>query len=144
MAPPSMAIAVMCGLVFASAMAGVAADRVVLRTRTSRLILPDTSFHPISSILRQPTDEERRTMRDQLHAELRLTSAQTTVVDSIIDARAVDFRVLRDEIRPRVERLVAEVRADVERVLTPEQRARYRRMLGQGDDPGRDSTRVPR
>ena len=144
MPPTSMAIAVMGGLVFASVMAGVAVDRVMLRTRTTKLILPDTSFHPISTILRQPTEEERRERRDYIVAELRLTPAQTIVVDSILDARAVDFRVLREEIRPRVAHLVAEVRADVERVLTPEQRARYRRMQGQGDDPGRDSTRVPR
>jgi hypothetical protein len=139
-----MAIAVMAALVFASVTAGIAIDRVVLRTRMNGPILPDTSFHPMTSILRSPTAADRQRVRAQLANELSLTPAQVPTVDSILDAHTLEFQNLREEIRPRVEQLTAGVRADVERVLTPTQRERYRHLLGQGSDPGRDSTRPRR
>ena len=144
MPPRSTAIAVMCGLVVASAMAGAAADRLMLRARAGRVVLPDTGYHPLSTILRSPTPGDRQRVRDQLADELALTSVQVRTVDSILDAHTPGFDSLRDEIRPRVERLTANVRADVEQVLTPAQRESYRRLLGQGAKPGRDSTRGPR
>src|SRR5260370_32356931 len=118
--PRSLAIAVICALVVASAMAGVAVDRIVLRARATTLILADTGFHPISSILRTPTPEQRRALRTALEKELRLTDAQIPAVESIFDAHTQDFRALRQEIRPKVERLVDSPRADNERVLTSE------------------------
>jgi hypothetical protein len=139
-----MAIAVMCALALASGTAGVAIDRMVLRTKVSKLILPDTGYHPLTSIIRSPTVGDRRRVRTQLADELGLTPTQVTTVDSILDAHVPQFDSLREEIRPRVEHLSASVRADVERVLTPAQRESYRRLLGQGADPGRDSTRPPR
>ena len=139
-----MAIVVMCALVLASVTVGIAIDRVVLRARMNQPILPDTSFHPMTSILRTPTAEDRQRVRGQLANELNLTPTQIPTVDSILDAHTREFQDLREEIRPRVERLSAAVRTDVERVLTPVQRERYRQLLGQGADPGRDSTRPPR
>jgi len=55
--------------------------------------------------------------------------------------RAGEFSALREEIRPRVERLVADVRRDLEQVLTPDQRERFRRLQRRaGDDTQRMSS----
>ncbi len=65
-------------------------------------------------------------------------------MDSVLDAHSPDFRQLREEIRPRVDQITSVVRADIERVLTPGQRARYRRLLGEQGGAPRDSTRTPK
>jgi hypothetical protein len=75
-------------------------------------------------------------MRTRLANELDLSTAQAATVDSILNAHSAEFIRLREEIRPRVEQLTHSVRADVERVLTAEQRVLYRRLLGERDDAG--------
>jgi Spy/CpxP family protein refolding chaperone len=104
-------------------------------------MLRDTAFHPLSSALRSPTPEERRRLRAQLSRELALSPAQDSAFESIMMQRAGEFSALREEIRPRVERLVSDVRSDMEQVLTPQQRERFRHLqLRDGDDARRMSS----
>ena len=123
-----LAVLVLVALVLGSALAGAAVDRLIVRRAPRTPILGDTSFHPLSSALRSPTPAERRAIREELSRELALTPAQDSAVDAIMVERAGEFRALRDEIRPRVDRLVADVRRDLEQVLTPAQRVRFRRL----------------
>ena len=132
--PRSLAVIVLAMVGLSSAVAGAAADRMMLRSRGFTLTQPDTGYHPLSSLLRSPTDEERHAMRARLANQLTLSTSQAATVDSILNAHTAEFRQLREEIRPRVEQLTHSVRADVERVLTPEQRILYRRLLGERDD----------
>src|SRR5262245_38831431 len=134
-----LAVLVICAIVLASAFAGVAVDRIVLRASRAEPVFPDTGFHPLSSALRSPTLEDRRRLRADLTRELGLSSAQDSAVDAIMTRRAGEFSALRDEIRPRVEQLVANVRGDVEQLLTPAQRERYRRLQNRA---GEDSRRM--
>jgi Spy/CpxP family protein refolding chaperone len=57
--------------------------------------------------------------------------------------RAGEFSALREEIRPRVERLVSDVRSDMEQVLTPPQRERFRRLQLRAGDDGRRMSSTP-
>jgi hypothetical protein len=132
-----LAVVVICAIVLASAFAGVAVDRIVLRRSQVAPVFPDTGFHPLSSALRTPTLEDRRRLRAELTRELGLTAAQDSAVDAIMTRRAGEFSALRDEIRPRVEQLVANVRGDVEQLLTPAQREQYRRLQNRGGDDSR-------
>lgn len=132
--PRAVAVTVLSAVALSCAVAGAAADRMFLRSGGFMLTLPDTGYHPLSSILRSPTDDERRTVRARLANELNLSTVQAATVDSILNAHTMEFRSLREEIRPRVEQLTHSVRADVERVLTAEQRVLYRRFLGERDD----------
>jgi len=125
-----LAIVVLIAVTIASAILGAAVDRGWVRAHPEASLLPDTAYHPLSSILRSPTDDDRKKARQQLAAELGLNAAQTARVDSILDAHAAEFRALREEIRPRVEDLTRAVRSDVESVLTSAQRLRYRALLG--------------
>ena len=136
-----LAILVITALVLASAIAGVALDRVLLRPMPQTPILADSGFHPLSSALRSPTTEDRRRFRAELSRELVLSPAQDSALDAIMTQRAGEFSALREEIRPRVERLVADVRRDLEQVLTPDQRERFRRLQRRaGDDTQRMSS----
>ncbi|HEY7236029.1 MAG TPA: hypothetical protein VH539_17860 [Gemmatimonadaceae bacterium] len=122
----SLAVIVIAAIIVASVVAGVAIDRVLFRS--SRTLIADTGFHPLSSALRSPTPEERRRIRQELAKELSLTPAQDSAFDAIMMQRSGEFSALREEIRPRVERLVSDVRSDMEQVLTPAQRERFRRL----------------
>lgn len=132
--PRSLAVLVILAVALSCAVAGAAADRMLLRSGGFTLTVPDTGYHPLSSILRSPTDDERHAMRARLASELNLSTAQAATVDSILNAHTAEFRQLREEIRPRVEQLTHSVRADVEQVLTPEQRTAYRRLVGERTD----------
>lgn len=122
--------------------AGIAIDRVALRPGSSTMFA-DSAFHPLSSALRSPTPEERRRIRAQLSRELSLTPAQDSAFDAIMMHRAGEFSALREEIRPRVEQLVSDVRSDMEQVLTPDQRERFRKLQSQRDGARRMSSSAP-
>jgi Spy/CpxP family protein refolding chaperone len=137
----AVAIIVIAAIIVASAVAGVAIDRVLFRAPSTPTMFADTGFHPLSSALRSPTPEERRRLRVELARELKLTAAQDSAIDAIMMQRAGQFSALREEIRPRVERLVLDVRSDMEQVLTPPQREQFRRLqLRSGDDARRMSS----
>ncbi|MGH7670117.1 MAG: hypothetical protein ACRENQ_11555 [Gemmatimonadaceae bacterium] len=138
MPPRFLAVVVLCALALASGLAGAAVDRMLLRPRASAAAFPDTSFHPIESILRSPTDADRRAVRLELTRQLQLTPAQADTIDSIMNRRSGQFSALRAELRPRVQGLVDSVHASIERVLTPAQRDAFRRM-----QPTRDSSTAP-
>ncbi|HEX4469181.1 MAG TPA: hypothetical protein VH080_06585 [Gemmatimonadaceae bacterium] len=136
----ALAVIVIVAIIIASVVGGIAIDRVLLRRPVTPTVLADTGFHPLSSALRSPTPEERRRIRNELARELNLTPAQDSAIDAIMMQRANEFSALREEIRPRVERLVSDVRSDVEQVLTPAQREHYRRLQLRGDDARRMSS----
>ena len=118
-----------------AALAGAAIDRAYVH-RSMRFV-GDTTFHPISSALRTPSDADRKQYRAELGSALSLTAEQSHAVDSILDQRASQFEALRSAIRPRVDSLVAAVRHDIDAVLTPAQRDRYRALQGAPTSPSR-------
>lgn len=138
-----LAVLVLGATVAASVIAGIAIDRLLLRPGGTSAVLVDSGFHPLSSALRSPTPIERRRLRAQLSRELSLTPAQDSAFDAIMMQRAGEFSALREEIRPRVERLVSDVRSDMEQVLTPEQRERFRKLQTRRDDAQRMSSSAP-
>lgn len=134
-----MAIAVIIAVAVAGAFGGAAIDRTYMH-RAMRLV-GDTTFHPISSTLRAPTEADRRRYRAELSEALALSASQNIVVDSILTSRSGQFDALRASIRPQVETLIAAVRSDIETVLTPEQRVTYRKL--RGDVPVTDAGKKP-
>jgi Spy/CpxP family protein refolding chaperone len=140
----SLAVIVIAAIIVASVVAGVAIDRVLLRAPAAPTMLSDTGFHPLSSALRSPTPEERRRIRKELAQQLNLTPAQDSAIDAIMMQRAGEFSALREEIRPRVERLVSDVRSDMEQVLTPAQRERFRRLRLRDVEDARRMSSAPK
>jgi hypothetical protein len=129
-------------LVLASGVGGAAIDRVVIRS--ARIdALNDTTFHPLSTILRSPTPADRQQYRAQLSRALGLSRAQDSSIDRIMAARAGEFNSLREEIRPRVYNLVTDVRADIEKVLTARQRDEFRRLQQRGREQLLSNGQIP-
>jgi Spy/CpxP family protein refolding chaperone len=90
-----------------------------------------------------PSDGAHTPGRPQPHAEwvtnrltdqLGLTAAQRVLVDSIVTRRMAERRDLMAPIRERMRQLLDSTRADVEAVLTPEQRAKLDKLRARGDD----------
>ncbi len=136
--PRFLAVVVLCALALGSGLAGAAVERMLQHPAARSLAFPDTTFHPIESILRSPTDADRRAIRRELTQQLNLTPAQADTIDSIMSRRSGEFRALRAELRPRVQGLVDSVHESIELVLTPAQRQVFRRM-----QPTRDSSLTP-
>jgi hypothetical protein len=132
-----VAIVALVAVAAGSGLGGAAVDRAVVR-RSVRIV-GDTGFHPLSSALRSPSAADRQQYRTELSAALSLTPDQNRIIDSILDSRAGQFEALRESIRPRVDGLVADVRGDVERVLTPLQRDRYRELQHRAGSPTSDT-----
>jgi len=133
--PPRAVAALLIAFVaIVGAVAGAAIDRVLMQHKGPALV--DTTFHPLSQALRVPTDADRRHLREQLSQNLGLSAAQDRIIDSIMNHRSGEFNALREELRPRVERLVLDVRADIEQVLTPEQRTRFHALQQAMGTPG--------
>ncbi|HTE45438.1 MAG TPA: hypothetical protein VK636_09365 [Gemmatimonadaceae bacterium] len=127
------AIFALLALVFASGVIGATIDRAV--ARNTRLdALHDTAFHPLSSLVRAPTAVDRAQYRAQLSRALDLSTSQDSAIDRIMSRRSGEFSALREEIRPRVEHLVGDVRADIEKVLTDTQREAFRALQQRGRD----------
>jgi Spy/CpxP family protein refolding chaperone len=118
-------VLVLAALAIAAGIVGAAIDRAVVR-RDPVVVLTDTSFHPLSAALRDPTPDQRRALADNLKSELDLTPAQEDSVTAIMERRAGEYQQLRNTIRPLVVQLTTRIHTDIERVLTPEQRDRYR------------------
>jgi hypothetical protein len=136
-----LAVVVIAAIMLGGVVAGIAIDRVLLTSPARSGAFPDTGFHPLSSALRSPTPEERRRLRAELSRELALTASQDSAFEAIMMQRAGEFSALREEIRPRVDRLVSDVRSDMEQVLTPTQREKFRRLqLRDGGDARRMSS----
>jgi Spy/CpxP family protein refolding chaperone len=92
---------------------------------------------------RGPSAEDRRAMRQRFDHELNLTPAQSARVDSIMKRRMAAFDSLRQEMQPRMRRMMDSTRAQIDSVLTPEQRTKFhdmeqRRMRGPGRGHDRD------
>lgn len=136
----SLAVVVMAAIMLVGIVAGVAIDRVLLASPARAAVFPDTGFHPLSSALRSPTPEERRRLRAELSRQLKLTPSQDSAFEAIMMQRAGEFSALREEIRPRIERLVSDVRSDMEQVLTPMQREQFRRLQQRDSDTQRMSS----
>src|SRR3954452_7411509 len=84
-------------VVIGSGLGGAALDRAYLHKATR--IVGDTTFHPLSSALRAPSDADRKQIRAEMSAALDLTPDQAHLIDSIMSARSGQFEELRGSIR---------------------------------------------
>lgn len=83
----------------------------------------------------------RRRLAQQLTDELDLSVAQQAAVDEILQKRQRAVDDLSREVEPRFRVLVSGTRDDIDRILTPEQRERFRSIRIERQD---GSSRLPR
>ncbi len=69
-----------------------------------------------------------RAMVNRLDHRLDLTDAQRAQVEAIIKRRHAHIDAMWDGVRPQVRAEIERTNQEIERVLTPEQRKRFKRM----------------
>jgi hypothetical protein len=114
--PRTLAALLMLVVWLLGGVAGVALDRLVLR--------PDAPRRRVE----RHTPESAHRFSKYLAGELGLSGRQEAQVDSILLIRQAQTRALANEVHPRFEAVAAQARADVERVLSPEQRTKYEQL----------------
>lgn len=78
--------------------------------------------------------DRRQEMVKRLARELDLTAAQQQAIDSIMAKNEVVFQALEKEMRPKMRAFLLQSRAQIDSVLTPEQREKFHRF-GPRDGP---------
>jgi len=60
--------------------------------------------------------------RDRLARELALTDSQRVKLDTVLSRQTARFRATREKIQPEMDSIFAQTRAQIDSLLTPEQR----------------------
>ncbi|HEX6534344.1 MAG TPA: hypothetical protein VF041_07095 [Gemmatimonadaceae bacterium] len=94
---------------------GVFADRMVIRHRWAARGVARGAFAGGAAAA-------QRHMSDRMARALDLTPAQRVRVDSILARNIREIEQVRQEVRPRMRAILARTRAEMDSVLTPEQR----------------------
>lgn len=137
MRPGVVATLVMIAVFAFGVLAGGAFDRHLVHGRGGRDRRDGPRFVPGQSMPIGPrtppagADSMRRRGNEQFAKALSLTPAQSSAVDSVM---AQDFRsvnALREEMRPRIEAIIAGTRQRIDSLLTPAQREKYHALLAE-------------
>ena len=72
---------------------------------------------------------DRAAMRELFARELGLSASQRAAVDSLLDKRHRDMTAVMDPMRPRLDSIRDNTRAEIARLLDADQRARYDRWI---------------
>ena len=105
----SLAVMFLLGATLAGGALGFSADRMMSRGRSGT--------------------KDRISGRDQLSADLSLTPGQRAAVDSILDDRHRQFAEAMKPIRPRLDSIRLNARAQIMNHLDASQQAKFRHML---------------
>lgn len=99
---------------------------------------------PFGMMGRAPNPAGRRAMRERFAHDLGLTADQQARIDTIMQHRMAAFDSIQQESRPRVRALIAATRAQIDSVLTPQQRDQYHALVRRrGRAFGPDSSARP-
>ena len=116
---PRIAAALALLAVFAlGAAAGVLADRKLGRQPGERR---HERSGRVPSWLNRPESEHRKYW-SRIHDQLGLTPEQRAAVDTLLNRRARQLDAARHRMEPEMLRIMQETRAQIDSVLTPEQR----------------------
>lgn len=118
--PRLLATALIAVALILGGLAGATFDRALFR---ANLVDQLASPADIPVPARRNPPRPRTRFLDQLTNELDLTDEQRTQVDSLLKKQHERMRELRKEMRARSSSIVAETRAAIFEILTPEQRA---------------------
>ncbi|MCX6997527.1 MAG: hypothetical protein NTV49_10685 [Kiritimatiellaeota bacterium] len=101
----------------------------------------------IRRFMHSDSDRQHELFLRRMNQELTLTAAQQAQVQAIMRDTREQLTRLRQRTQPDVRRLLQENRQQIEKLLTPDQTARYRQMLDRwsstksrrpGDDPSHE------
>ena len=135
-----IATLVMVAVFAFGALAGVALDRHLThgrpregegRERRDGMRVPGMSMPAGPRTPPAGADSMRRRGNRQFADTLGLTPAQAASVDSVIAQDFEAVNALREEMRPRIEAIIAGSRQRIDSLLTPAQREKYHALLAE-------------
>jgi Spy/CpxP family protein refolding chaperone len=127
----AVAVLVLLLVALAGGLAGVALDRLVLLPRHPGGLVPRPPFGG-----GQLAQEREREFRDHMARTLGLSDSQRVRIDSLLEHQLQELRAIRQEVRPRLDSIIARTRRQIDSILTPEQREKARAMLPRGGPRG--------
>lgn len=87
------------------------------------------------------TDTPTAARRQAMYDDLQLTAAQRAAMDSLLDHRHCQIARTLATVQPRLDSIRASARAQIDRLLTPEQRARLEARRATWRKDGRKDSR---
>lgn len=75
-----------------------------------------------------PMHGKRGQLVEKFSRELKLTPDQKEKVRVILEAKRAQFKALREELRPKFDEIRLSSRAEIEKILTPEQIPAFKKM----------------
>lgn len=123
--PRTMAAVVVGVTLLAGILVGIGLDRALFRP-------PRSPFGPrFAAGVRRggaSADSARQAMRAKFAQQLHLTPDQAARIDTIMLRRTAALDSIRKETGPRIRALIGATRSQIDSVLTPEQRDRFRSL----------------
>lgn len=135
--PPSRGVValILAALFLTGLLAGVALDRMVLHHRHG----PFAGMGPGPGGLREHPEaraELQKRMADRMTEDLNLTPDQRLQLEAVLPRHAAEFDSLRTEMDARLRTLLDSSSADVEHILTPEQKTKWAALRHRFQDRG--------
>jgi len=123
--PRAMAAVVVGVTLIAGILVGIGLDRTFFRR-------PRPPFGPFAVIRGGPNaDSARMRMRADFARQLHLTPDQQARIDTIMQHRTAILDSIRKETMPQIRALIGATQAQIDSVLTPEQRDTFRSLRQQ-------------
>ena len=123
--PRAMAAVVVCITLIAGIVVGIGLDRALFRPKHG-------PFRPFAISRGGPNADSARTrMRAEFARQLHLTPDQQARIDTIMQRRTAVLDSIRKETMPQIRALIGATQAQIDSVLTPEQRETFQSLRQQ-------------
>ncbi|HEV2180274.1 MAG TPA: hypothetical protein VGR59_08135 [Gemmatimonadaceae bacterium] len=120
--PRAMAAVVVCVTLIAGILVGIGLDRAFFRPRHG-------PFGPFAFMHDGPNADSVRTrMRAEFARQLNLTPDQQARIDTIMQRRMAVLDSIRKTTMPQIRTLIGATQAQIDSVLTPEQRVQFQSL----------------
>ncbi|MBV9760243.1 MAG: hypothetical protein JO340_06755 [Acidobacteriaceae bacterium] len=95
-------------------------------------------YYAATTVSARSAEDFRHRYVSEMQTRLKLTPAQTTQLETILDDTKAKYKAIRDEYRPAMIKIRNEQIARVKSILTPEQVPLYEQLVAEHQQHARD------
>ena len=114
-----------------SALAGAAVERTVVQRMMVRRRPPPLGANGTAPFTREQDARRRTDMLDRMTKELTLSTAQRAGIDSVMWHTDSLLHGIRVEMQPRLSKVLADSRAEIDKRLDQDQRTKFDKMTAE-------------
>jgi hypothetical protein len=92
----------------------------------------------MSSVTAKTSEDFRHRYVSEMQSRLKLTPAQVTRLEAILDQTKAKYKAVRDEYRPQMLKVKQDQISEVESILTPAQVPLYRQLVAEHEQRARE------